>query len=149
IGRRGNYRRCEMEGIRLPSQAGRSKPPAAVRRAVSTADRLANLVRSDGVARGISLDAAFCLETSAQRSRHALAPGEQSLSRRAASLHPRAALSLSVHSAWRERMVETRTNQRMAARAFNGRSTVSAVARRDGLARLEHEVCPNGQREFS
>src|SRR5437764_13932322 len=46
-------------------------------------------------------------------------------------------------------MVETRTNQRMAGRAFNERSTVSAVARRDGLARLEHEVCPNCQREFS
>jgi len=37
-------------------------------------------------------------------------------------------------------MVETRTNQRMAARAFNGRSTVSAVARRDGLGGLRRRT---------
>src|SRR5262245_41383874 len=76
-----------MEGVRVPGQAGRSESAAAVRRALSTSYRLANLVRSDGIACRISLDAAFCLETSAQRSRHALAPGEQSLSGRATSLH--------------------------------------------------------------
>src|SRR5690242_598177 len=104
-----------MEGIRVPSQAGRSESAAAVRRAVSTAHRLANLVRGDGVARGISLDAAICLETSAQRSRHALASDEQSLSGRAASLHSRPTLSLSVRAGWRPSMVETRTDRRMAA----------------------------------
>ena len=38
----------------------------AIRRAVSAANRLANLVRGDGFTRGVSVDAAFCLEASAQ-----------------------------------------------------------------------------------
>ena len=52
------------------------------------------------------------------------------------ALHSRATLSLSVRAGWRESVVETRTNRRMAARVLNRRSTVSAVARSDGLARL-------------
>ena len=39
-----------MEGIRIQSQTGRSEPASAVHRAVSTADRLANLVRRHGFA---------------------------------------------------------------------------------------------------
>src|SRR6266508_6158169 len=108
-----------MEGIRVQSQARRSESQTAVRRAVSTADRLANLVRCDGFARRLSVDAAFCLETSAQQSRYTLAPGEQSFPRRAASLHPRAAVSLSIRANWRESVVETRTNRRMVACTFD------------------------------
>src|SRR6266545_1700967 len=40
-----------MEGIRIQSQAGESRPATAVRRAVSTANRLANLVRGHGMTR--------------------------------------------------------------------------------------------------
>src|SRR2546430_2096391 len=146
-----------MEGVRVQSQARRSQPPTAVRRAVSTAYRLANLVRSDGVARGVSVDAAFSLDTSPQRSRHTLAPGKQSLSRRAASLHSRATLSLSARADWRENVVETRTNRQMAASALHRRSTVSSVAGSNGLAGLKidnfkrdtaYEVCSSDQLKF-
>jgi hypothetical protein len=48
-----------------------------------------------------------------------LAPGQQSLSRRAASLHSRAAVSLSFRADWRSGMVETGTSWRMAAGALD------------------------------
>src|SRR5205823_11986657 len=99
-----------MEGIRIQSQAGESRPATAVYCAVSTANRLANLVRGHGVTRRIPMDTAFRLVTFAQRSRHALAPGQQSVSHRAASLHSRAAVSLSFRADWRSGLVEARTN---------------------------------------
>src|SRR5947208_1739898 len=89
--------------------------PAAVRGALPTPDGLANLVRRDGFASRLPMDATFCLETSAQRSRHTLAPGEQSLSGRAASLRSRGALSLPLRADWRCTVVETGTNRRMVA----------------------------------
>ena len=66
-----DHRRHEMEGIRIQSQAGRSESPSAVRRAVSTADRLANLVRGHGLAgaitRGRSISSGnFCTTTPAR-----------------------------------------------------------------------------------
>src|SRR6266566_9670663 len=100
-----------MEGVPVQSQAGGSRPPSAVRRAVSTANRLANLVRGHGVTCRIPVDTAFHLEASAQRSRYALAPGQQSISQCAAALHPRAVVSLRVRTARRQSMVETRTNR--------------------------------------
>src|ERR1700719_16916 len=99
-----------MEGIRIQGQTRRPQPATAVYCAVSTANRLANLVRSDGVPRRISMDTAFRLETLAQRSRHALTPGQQSISQRAATLYPRATLSLPICAAERPRLVETRIN---------------------------------------
>src|SRR5579884_774150 len=108
-----------MEGVRIQSQARRSRSPAPVHRALPTTDRLANLVRRHGLAGGLSLDAAFCLETFAQRPRNTLAAGEQSLSRRAAALHPGATVSLPVCAAWRANVVETQTDRRMVASAFD------------------------------
>src|SRR5947207_15326519 len=126
-----------MAGIRIQGQTGRSQPASAVCRAVSTADRLANLVRCNGVSGRISMDAAFRLETFAQRSRHALAPGQQSVSHRAASLHSRAAVSLSFRADWRSGMVETGTSWRMAAGALDQRRGAPPHDRSDELARLE------------
>src|SRR4030095_15528095 len=104
-----------MEGIRIRRQAGRPRPSSAIYRTVSTADRLANLVRGHGESPRIPVDAAFCLETFAQRPRHVVGAREQSISRSAAHLRARAALSLSLCAAWRERLVASRVSRRMVA----------------------------------
>ena len=51
----------------------------------------------------LPVDAPLCLEAPAQRSRHAQPAREQSVSRRAAALRPRRALSLPLHAARRSR----------------------------------------------
>jgi len=61
---------------------------------------------------------AFRRETSAQRSRHTLTFGEQSVSQCAAALHSRETLSLQIRADSRLRLVEARINWRMVAGAF-------------------------------
>src|SRR5437870_7717590 len=107
-----------MERIRIQSQARRSKPASRDHCAVSTTHRLANLVRRHGLTVRISVDTAFRLETFAQRSGYALPAGQQSIPECTAALHPRTTLSLRIRAAWRSRVVETRTDRRMAARSL-------------------------------
>src|SRR5437762_6399239 len=146
----------------IQSETLRSQPRPAVRRAVPSAHGLANLVLGNGVACRVSVDAALRLETSAQRSRHALAPREQSVSRYAAALYPRTTLSLPILAAGRQSMVETRSDRRMVTRSLHRRCRVSSPSQCDGLARLKdrsgtcrikndavYEVCFSGQRKFS
>ena len=104
----GDTKWKEYEFKAKPGDPNRRPPFIAPYQA---ADRLANLVRCHGVTGRISVDAAFRLETFAQRSRHAFAPGEQSISQRAAALHPSAPLSLPIRAARRSRLVETRTDR--------------------------------------
>src|SRR5436305_15170473 len=103
-----------MERIRICGQARRSQPASAVYRAISAADRLANLVCGNGNTVGLSVDTAFCLETFAQRPRYGVAPGERSVSRQSAALRSRAIVSLSVCAAGRARLVAARTSRGMA-----------------------------------
>src|SRR5438105_6341898 len=103
-----------MEGIRIQGQTASSESAASIHRPVSTARRLANLVRRHGVTRGISLDATFRLETVAQRSWNAFSPWRQSIPRYTAALHSRTTLPLPLRPAGRSRLVETRTNRLMA-----------------------------------
>src|SRR5438093_8993600 len=107
-----------MDRIRIRSQTGRPEPASPVYRALSTANRLANLVRGDVVARRLPVDVPFCLETFTQRSRYLVPPGQQSISRKTTALRPRAAVSLPLRVVGRKGVVETRTNQRMAPRAI-------------------------------
>src|ERR1700730_17019238 len=109
-----------MERIRIRSQTRRSKSAPPVHCPVSTADRLANLVRGDGFSRRLPVDVPFCLETFAQRSGYIVAPGQQSVSRQTAALHSCTIVSLPIRAAGRERLVAARTDHRMAAR-FIGR----------------------------
>src|SRR2546421_6551715 len=125
-----------MEGVRVRSEAGRSQSASAVYRAISTANRLANLVRGHGVTRRLPVDIPFCLETFAQRSGYIVTPGQQSLSRQTAALHSRTPLSVSVRAAERRSLVEARADQRMAAGALSGQSALARHHGREALARL-------------
>src|SRR3954453_22724293 len=97
-----------MERIRICRETRRSGPAAAVYRAVSAAHRLADLVRSDGESARIPMDIQLYRQTFAERSRHALAPREQSFLCQTAALRSRTALSLPLRAAGRQRLVAPR-----------------------------------------
>ena len=93
-----HHRRHEMEGVRIQSQARRPESAPTVRRALSAADRLADLVRRHGFAGEYpwtSILSGGCLHND---------PGTLSLIAKnpfpnaTAALHPRAPVSLSIRA---------------------------------------------------
>src|SRR6185369_12474313 len=106
---RGLRRRRHVASVRVPLQAGRSRPGAAVRRAAPAARRLSGLVPVPR-ARGRALVRAPPRPTPPSAGRGPAAVRRRPVPRRAAALRPRRRLPLPLH-----RRRDTRGDRRLVA----------------------------------